>query len=125
MKVAELKPGMLLRPKKGFEWRQQRSVYLEKMMCLTVERCPRKICEDNVVIYVGEREDDDMSYGKLYPCGLIECLPGDTFDHSTSALVRLSPLAVPVMHDIMVRIHHFFVPHRLAWAAGTGDPGGS
>ena len=64
MKVAELKPGMLLRPKKGFEWRQQRSVYLEKMMCLTVERCPRKICEDNVVIYVGEREDDDMSYGK-------------------------------------------------------------
>jgi|TARA_E500000331_G_C16810265_1_gene520509 hypothetical protein len=64
MKVADLKPGMLLRPKKGFEWRLQKSVYLDKMMCLTVERCVGRICQDNVVIYVGERELDDMSYGK-------------------------------------------------------------
>lgn len=60
--------------------------------------------------------------GQLVPVGLVEALPGDTFDHDTSALVRLSPLAAPVMHPVTVRLHHFFVPHRLVWsdAGGTG-----
>jgi len=64
MKVSELKQGMLLKPKEGFSWRRQKSVYLDKLLCLTVERCSRRPCKDTVVIYVGEREDDDMSYGK-------------------------------------------------------------
>lgn len=61
--------------------------------------------------------------GQLIPVGLQEVLPGDTFDHSTSALIRLSPLAAPVMHPMIARIHHFFVPHRLIWsdAGGTGS----
>ena len=61
--------------------------------------------------------------GGLYPIGLTEVLPGDTFQHSTSAMIRLSPLAAPVMHPLSVRIHHFFVPHRLIWsrAGGTGS----
>ncbi len=60
--------------------------------------------------------------GQLIPCGLVETLPGDTFQISTSALIRMSPLAAPVMHPVSVRIHHFFVPHRLIWsdAGGTG-----
>lgn len=53
--------------------------------------------------------------GELVPCGLTEVLPGDTFQHSTSALVRLSPLVAPVMHPLEVRIHHWFVPYRLLW----------
>ena len=53
--------------------------------------------------------------GQLVPVGLTEVLPGDTFDHSTSLLLRLSPLAAPVMHPLNVRVHHFFVPHRLIW----------
>lgn len=53
--------------------------------------------------------------GELVPCGLNEVLPGDTFQHSTSALVRVSPLVAPVMHPVQVRIHHWFVPHRLVW----------
>lgn len=51
--------------------------------------------------------------GRLVPVGLVEALPGDTFQHSTSALLRLSPLVAPVMHPVSVRIHHWFVPHRL------------
>lgn len=51
--------------------------------------------------------------GVLIPIGLTEVLPGDTFQHSTSALVRLSPMVAPVMHPIDVRIHHFYVPNRL------------
>lgn len=54
--------------------------------------------------------------GKLYPVGCVEVLPGDTFDHSTSAFLRFSPMLAPVMHPVEVRIHHWFVPNRLVWA---------
>ena len=63
--------------------------------------------------------------GSLYPIGLAEALPNDTFQHSTSALIRLSPMAAPVMHPISVRIHHFFIPHRLTWGAIRDDCGQS
>jgi len=53
--------------------------------------------------------------GQLVPCGLTEVLPGDTIQHATSALVRVSPLLAPVMHPVHIRIHHWFVPHRLVW----------
>lgn len=56
----------------------------------------------------------DISY--LYPVGLTEVLPNDTIQQATSALIRMSPMAAPVMHPITVRVHHFFVPHRLSWS---------
>lgn len=66
--------------------------------------------------------------GELIPCGLTEVLPGDTFQHSSSALIRVSPLLAPVMHPVHVRVHHFFVPHRLIWVDWekfiTGGPDG-
>lgn len=52
--------------------------------------------------------------GKLIPIGLIEALPGDTIQQSSSALIRMSPMLAPVMHPVQVRIHHWFVPHRLS-----------
>lgn len=66
--------------------------------------------------------------GELVPCGLTEVLPGDSIQHATSALVRSSPLLAPVMHPVDVRIHHWFVPHRLVWDGWedfiTGGPDG-
>lgn len=53
--------------------------------------------------------------GDLIPIACVPVLPGDTFQHRTSALVRMSPLNTPVMHPVQVRIHHFFVPNRLTW----------
>ena len=53
--------------------------------------------------------------GELIPVQCLECLPGDTFDTQTSLLLRVSPLVAPVMHPVMVRIHHWFVPNRLLW----------
>lgn len=53
--------------------------------------------------------------GELVPVGLTEVLPGDTVQHATSCLARVSPLLAPVMHPVHVRIHHWFVPHRLIW----------
>lgn len=66
--------------------------------------------------------------GELVPCGLTEVLPGDTFQQATSALLRCSPLLAPVMHPVHVRLHHWFVPHRIVWEDWedfiTGGPDG-
>lgn len=66
--------------------------------------------------------------GELVPCGLFEVLPGDAVQQSTNLLVRASPLLAPVMHPVDVRVHHWFVPHRLVWDGFenfiTGGPDG-
>lgn len=70
-----------------------------------------------------KRNKFNLSYNKLFSCnmgelipfGLTEVLPGDTIQHTASALVRCSPLLAPVMHPVRVAIHHWFVPHRLVW----------
>ena len=53
--------------------------------------------------------------GFLVPINLMEVLPGDTVQQTTSALIRTIPLVAPAMHPTHIRIHHFFVPHRLVW----------
>lgn len=59
--------------------------------------------------------------GQLIPIGMMEALPGDTVQHHANVLVRVSPLAAPVMHPVSVRIHHFFVPNRITWTGAGGD----
>lgn len=53
--------------------------------------------------------------GELLPIGLVEVLPGDSFQHATSMLCRASPLATPPMHPVNIRVHHWYVPFRLVW----------
>lgn len=69
-----------------------------------------------------------VKMGGLYPCGIQEVLPGDTFQHSSSMLIRCSPLVAPVMHPVHARVHHWFVPHRIVWddweSFITGGPDG-
>jgi len=66
--------------------------------------------------------------GSLVPIGLTECLPGDMVSHNTSLLLRCSPMARPLMHRVQMRVHHFFVPHRIVWPGWgnfyTGGPTG-
>lgn len=70
-----------------------------------------------------------MDMGELVPIGLLEVLPGDSIQQSTSALVRAAPLVAPVMHPVHVSIRHFFVPFRLIWDDFekfiTGGPDGN
>lgn len=54
--------------------------------------------------------------GKLTPVGMFEVIPGDSVRLSTSALIRVSPMVAPVMHPVMVRLHHWYVPYRLLWS---------
>ena len=70
--------------------------------------------------------------GQLIPVGCVEVLPGDSFDHETSFLLRVSPLLAPVMHKVNVRLHHFFVPTRILYpgwedfiTGGSDGQGGS
>ena len=66
--------------------------------------------------------------GYIIPIGLIEVLPGDTIRHATSLFLRLAPMLAPVMHPCHVKIHSWYVPHRLVWDEFedfiTGGPDG-
>lgn len=66
--------------------------------------------------------------GSLMPIGLVEVLPGDSFQHASQALIRCAPLATPPMHPVRIDVRHFFVPHRLIWDEWedfiTGGPDG-
>ena len=53
--------------------------------------------------------------GELIPANVLEVLPGDTIQQATNCLIRVSPLLAPVMHPVHVKVHHWFVPHRLVW----------
>lgn len=65
----------------------------------------------NLSNYVLQTQD----MGQLIPFNVQEVLPGDTFQVSSQVLLRMQPLAYPVMHPIYVRIHHWFVPLRILW----------
>lgn len=54
--------------------------------------------------------------GELVPAACIEVLPGDEFVHRTSLFARVAPLVNPVMHDVDLRVHHWYVPNRLLWS---------
>lgn len=56
-----------------------------------------------------------MRMGELIPIFCQDVVPGDTFKLNTELLIRLAPLAAPLMHRINVYTHFFFVPKRLIW----------
>ena len=53
--------------------------------------------------------------GYLVPIFSDEVLPGDTFNLKTTALARLATLINPVMDNLFLDIHYWFVPNRLVW----------
>lgn len=53
--------------------------------------------------------------GYLIPVGCDLLYPGDTIDLGASAVVRLSTPIYPIMDNLFVDLHAFFVPGRLLW----------
>ena len=53
--------------------------------------------------------------GQLVPVYVDEVLPGDTFDMSATAFCRLATPLKPVMDNMYLDMHFFFVPYRLVW----------
>lgn len=53
--------------------------------------------------------------GYLIPVFLDEVLPGDTFNLNLSCVARLATPIVPIMDNLFMDFHFFFVPNRLLW----------
>jgi hypothetical protein len=70
--------------------------------------------------------------GNLVPIYVDEVLPGDTFDVDMESFARLSaPLTTPLMDNLYLDTHFFYVPNRLLWSnwekfcGAQDDPGDS
>jgi len=65
----------------------------------------------------------DLSYSKLFDCDMgqlipvmcDEVVPGDFFKIGNQAVIRFQPLIAPILHEINVYVHYFFVPYRILW----------
>ena len=53
--------------------------------------------------------------GQLVPGDIMEVLPGDRIKFNTDMVVRISPLLAPIMSNIDVTTHYWFVPNRIIW----------
>ena len=81
----------------------------------------------NVFAHVGglhpSRSVFDLSYEKKLTCDMAqlipvlcdEMVPGDFFQIGNQAVVRFQPLVAPILHEINMYVHYFFVPYRLLW----------
>ena len=107
-------------PSRLSSWPPSRSFFSKHALT----RRTRNVASDRLqVITMPKRNKHTLSHyrlltgdmGFLLPIGVVEALPADTINHSTSLFMRMSPMAAPVMHPIDVRLHHFFVPNRLTW----------
>lgn len=52
---------------------------------------------------------------QLIPVMCDEVVPGDFFQIGNQAVIRFQPLVAPVLHEINMYVHYFFVPYRLLW----------
>lgn len=53
--------------------------------------------------------------GQLIPIMCQEVLPGDHFKVIADLTCRLAPLVAPMMHNVNIYTHYFFVPFRIIW----------
>lgn len=60
-------------------------------------------------------------FGQLIPVMCDEVVPGDFFQIGNQAIVRFQPLVAPVLHEVNMYVHYFFVPYRLLWNAKTRE----
>lgn len=56
-----------------------------------------------------------LNCSHVVPFMVDEVLPGDTFDITTSKVVRSQTLLTPVMDNLYLDTYYFFVPNRLVW----------
>ena len=65
----------------------------------------------------------DLSYDKKFTCDMAqlipvmcdEVVPGDFLKIGNQAVIRFQPLVAPILHEINMYVHYFFVPYRLLW----------
>jgi len=78
---------------------------------------------------IPNRSTFDLSYEKKFTCDMgqlipvmcDEVVPGDFFKIGNQAIIRFQPLVAPVLHEINMYVHYFFVPYRLLWDTSPTD----
>lgn len=72
----------------------------------------------------------DLSYEKKFTCDMgqlipvlcDEMVPGDFFQFGNEAVIRFQPLVAPILHEVNMYVHIFFLPYRILWDnAGTDN----
>ncbi len=56
-----------------------------------------------------------LDMGDLVPILVLDTIPGDKITMSTSQMLRFAPLITPIMHQVTVYTHFYFVPNRILW----------
>lgn len=62
-----------------------------------------------------------MAIGLLYPVQCDEAYPGDVFKMSAFCHAEVMPMVAPIMSDIQIFAHAFFVPYRLLYGIDNED----
>lgn len=70
----------------------------------------------------------NLSYSKLLTCDMgqiipvmaDEMVPGDKFQIGAEVVLRMMPMVAPILHEINVFLHYFFVPLRLLFGKLSG-----
>lgn len=65
----------------------------------------------------------DLSYekkftadmGQLIPVLCDEAVPGDIWSIGNQTVIRFQPMLAPILHEVNMYLHIFFVPYRLLW----------
>lgn len=78
---------------------------------------------DSIKLGKGKRNSFDLSHtvklsadmGNLIPVLCEPVVPDDTFKVDSEIMMRFAPMIAPIMHDVDVYVHYFFVPNRLLW----------
>lgn len=65
-----------------------------------------------------------MDMGQLIPVICDEAVPGDIWQIGSEAVIRMQPLVAPVMHEINIYLHLYFVPYRLLWPKNDAETDG-
>lgn len=53
--------------------------------------------------------------GELIPVMVDSCIPGDVWTIGNQMVLRFTPLVAPILHEVDVYVHYFFVPDRLCY----------
>lgn len=67
------------------------------------------------VFYRSHAVKTTFDFDYLVPCFVDEILPGDTINLNVKSFARLAPQVKPIMDNMYIDFHFFFVPSRLVW----------
>ena len=87
---------------------------------------------DSIKLKAPKRNLFNLSFDNKFSCQLgqlipIMCepvVPGDTFRINTELMVRMAPMTFPIMQQLDIAVHYFYVPNRLLIGSGGGGGGG-